>query len=164
MQISDLVAIGKLGKLIDENGFIPFKPNKNFHLNLLENIFLVFKDNSVRYVTVEKLINSNRIKIDDSETAKTAADEGNVRVMLPKIEIDTYKKQLNFDDQVGKKIIFNSKSIGEVVDIINNSVYELLICNLNDGKELIIPLLDNFVLEINDEDISVINIEGLMEI
>ncbi|MBT3756689.1 MAG: hypothetical protein HOG24_10455, partial [Candidatus Cloacimonetes bacterium] len=72
MLVSDLVAIGKLGKLIDEDGYIPFKPGKNFHPDLLGNIFLVFRNNSVRYVTVEEVKKNYRIKIDDSETAQTA--------------------------------------------------------------------------------------------
>jgi len=164
MQISDLVAIGKLGKLIDENGFIPFKPGKNFHQDLLKDIFLVFKNNSVRYVTVDKIINSYRIKIDDEETAKLAADEGNVKVMLPKSEIEAMDNKLNINNHIGKKIIFNSNSIGEVVDIIDNSVYDLITCKLDNGKELIIPMIDQFITEVNDDEISVTNIEGLLEL
>ncbi|MBT4575282.1 MAG: hypothetical protein HOB92_02320 [Candidatus Cloacimonetes bacterium] len=164
MLISDLVAIGKLGKLIDEDGYIPFKPGKNFHPDLLGNIFLVFRNNSVRYVTVEEVKKNYRIKIDDSETAQTAADEGNVKVMLPKGEIDTFVKTLDIDDHVGKRIIFKSEVIGKVVEILNNSVYDLLVCELENKQELMIPLLDKFIIKINDENITVCCIEGLMEI
>ncbi len=164
MLISDLVKIGKLGKLIDENGFIPFKPDKNFHPEFLGNIFLIFKDNSVRYVTVEEVINNYRIKLDDSETAQSAADEGNVKVMIPKIEIESLNIELDIDDHVGKRIIFKSKMIGKVVEILNNSVYDLLVCELKNNQELMIPLLDKFILEINDESITVHGIEGLMKI
>lgn len=164
MLISDLVVIGKLGKLIDENGFIPFKAGKNFHLDLLENIFLVFRNNSVRYVTVEEVIKNYRIKIDDSETAQLAADEGNVKVMLPRIEIESLHKELGVDDHVGKVIIFKSEMIGKVIEILNNSVYDLLVCELTNKQELMIPLLDKFILEINDESITVQSIEGLLKI
>jgi len=164
MLISDLVKIGKLGKLIDENGFIPFKPGENFHPDLLGNIFLVFKDYSVRYVTVEEVTKNYRIKIDDIETAQFAADEGNVKVMLPKIEIESLNIELDIDDHVGKRIIFKSKMIGKVVEILNNSVYDLLVCELNNKQELMIPLLDKFILEINDNNITVQDIEGLMKI
>ena len=164
MLISDLVAIGKLGKLIDENGFIPFKAGRDFHPDLLGNIFLVFRNNSVRYVTVEEVIKNYRIKIDDSETAQSAADEGNVKVMLPKIEIESLNKELDIDDHVGKVIIFKSELIGKVVEILNNSVYDLLVCELNNKQELMIPLLDKFILEINDDSITVQGIEGLMKI
>ena len=164
MLISDLVKIGKLGKLIDENGFIPFKPDKNFHPEFLGNIFLVFRNNSVRYVTVEEVTKNYRIKIDDSETAQSAADEGNVKVMLPNIEIESLNIELDIDDHVGKEIIFKSEIIGEVVEILNNSVYDLLVCELNNKQELMIPLLDKFILEINDNNITVQDIEGLMKI
>lgn len=164
MLISDLVKIGKLGKLIDENGFIPFKPGENFHPDLLGNIFLVFKDYSVRYVTVEEVTKNYRIKIDDIETAQFAADEGNVKVMIPKIEIESLNIELDIDDHVGKRIIFKSKMIGKVVEILNNSVYDLLVCELNNKQELMIPLLDKFILEINDNNITVQDIEGLMKI
>ncbi len=102
MLISDLVAIGKLGKLIDENGFIPFKPGRNFYPELLGNVFLVFRNNSVRYVTVEEVQNNYRIKIDDVESAKLATDEGNVKVMLPNSEVEAFIKTLDIDDHVGK--------------------------------------------------------------
>ncbi|MDP8204838.1 MAG: hypothetical protein P9L95_09935 [Candidatus Tenebribacter mawsonii] len=164
MLISDLVAIGKLGKLIDENGFIPFKPGKNFHPDLLENIFLVFKNNSVRYVTVEEVQSNYRIKIDDIKIAQAATDEGNVKVMLPISEVESFIKTLDIDDHVGKEIIFNSDVIGKVVEILNNSAYDLLVCELNNKQELMIPLLDKFILEINDESITACCIEGLMEI
>ncbi len=164
MLISDLVAIGKLGKLIDENGFIPFKAGKNFQPEFLGNIFLVFRNNSVRYVTVEEVIKNYRIKIDDSETVQSAADEGNVKVMLPKIEIESLQEELGYDDHVGKSIIFKSEAIGKVVEILNNSVYDLLVCELNNKKELMIPLLDKFILEINDDNIAVQSIEGLLKI
>ncbi|MBT4333192.1 MAG: hypothetical protein HOD64_07930 [Candidatus Cloacimonetes bacterium] len=164
MLISDLVAIGKLGKLIDEDGYIPFKPGKNFHPDLLGNIFLVFRNNSVRYVTVEEVKKNYRIKIDDSETAQTAVEEGNVKVMLPKGEVDTFVKTLDIDDHVGKIIIFKSEVIGKVVEILNNSVYDLLVCELENKQELMIPLLDKFIIKINDENITVCCIEGLMEI
>ena len=52
----------------------------------------------------------------------------------------------------------------KVVEILNNSVYDLLICELKNKQELIIPLLDKFILKINDESITVHCIEGLMEI
>ena len=164
MLISDLVAIGKLGKLIDENGFIPFKAGKNFHPELLGNIFLVFRNNSVRYVTVEEVTKNYRIKIDDSEIAKNVADEGNVKIMLPKIEVKFLTEELGYDDHVGKVIIFKSEVMGKVVEILNNSVYDLLVCELNNKKELMIPLLDKFVLEIDDESITVQSIEGLLKI
>ncbi|MBT5420085.1 MAG: hypothetical protein HOK80_04280 [Candidatus Cloacimonetes bacterium] len=164
MLVSDLVAIGKLGKLIDEDGYIPFKPGKNFHPDLLGNIFLVFRNNSVRYVTVEEVKKNYRIKIDDSETAQTAVEEGNVKVMLPKGEVDTFVKTLDIDDHVGKIIIFKSEVIGKVVEILNNSVYDLLVCELENKQELMIPLLDKFIIKINDENITVCCIEGLMEI
>lgn len=164
MQFSDLVAVGKLGKLVDDNGFIPFKPGKNFHPEFLENIFLVFRNNSVRYVTVEEVQDNYRIKIDDIESAMLAADEGNVKVMLPKIEIETLKKELEIDDHVGKKISFKSEIIGEVVEIMNNSAYDLLICELKNKQELMIPLLDKFILDINENSITVQGIEGLLKI
>ena len=115
-------------------------------------------------MTVEEVKKNYRIKIDDSETAQTAVEEGNVKVMLPKGEIDTFVKTLDIDDHVGKRIIFKSEVIGKVVEILNNSVYDLLVCELENKQELMIPLLDKFIIKINDENITVCCIEGLMEI
>ena len=65
MQISDLVAIGKLGNSIDEKGFISFRKNSNFQQSYLtqKDVFLLFKDHRVRYVSIDKVISEKLISL-----------------------------------------------------------------------------------------------------
>ncbi|MCD4819078.1 MAG: hypothetical protein K8S23_10345 [Candidatus Cloacimonetes bacterium] len=58
MEISDLIEIGKFGNRLTEDGFIKFKKKTEFSsLKLsVKDIFLIFTDHSVRYVTIDNQI------------------------------------------------------------------------------------------------------------
>ncbi len=166
MQISDLVAVGKLGKIIDKNGFIVFKVNDGFQPFSLTDVFLVFTDNRVRYVTIEEIetVKGFSIKIDDMEVAKEAAKDGSVLVMLQKEETDKLQEKNNKNDLLGKKVIFKGNKIGMIIDIFNNSVYNVLVIEMNNGKELMIPMVDFYIKKIENDSVFSQNIEDLMKL
>ena len=64
------------------------------------------------------------------------------------------------------KILFKGKIIGKVIEVFNNSEYDILIAKMNNGKELMIPDVDAYVKEKNPEknDIIVWNIEELINL
>ena len=170
MQITDLVAIGKLGNSIDENGFISFKKNSNFQQSYLtkKDVFLLFKDHRVRYVSIDKVINEKRFKLRFLETDVTeeAADAGGVRVTIPESDLVKFNREADFVDPVGMKVIFNKKELGNVINFFNNSVYDILIVETGEKKEIMIPDVDKYVIEKNAENdtITVKNIDGLMDL
>lgn len=166
MQISDLVAVGKLGKIIDKNGFITFKVNDGFQPFSLTDVFLVFTDNRVRYVTIEEIETRKgfNIKIDDMEVAREAAEDGSVLVMLQKEETDKLQEKNDKNDLLGKKVIFKGKRIGLIIDIFNNSFYDVLVIEMNNGKELMIPMVDFYIEKIENDSVFSKNIEDLMEL
>ncbi|MDO9578025.1 MAG: hypothetical protein Q7J16_09080 [Candidatus Cloacimonadales bacterium] len=166
MQISDLVAIGKLGKSIDSNGFIPFKEYRNFHLFFLEDIFLLFTDNRVRYVTVTEIDSktSIKLKIDAEDILADAAQDGNVTVMLPQEDIDQMTNELSGEDLSGMKVFFQDRLLGIVVESFFNGAQEVITIESKDGKEIMVPLVDAYVVEIDEEKIVLKNIEGFLEL
>lgn len=166
MQISDLVAIGKLGKSIDSNGFILFKEYRNFHLFFLEDIFLLFTDNRVRYVTVTEIDSktSIKLKIDAEDILADAAQDGNVTVMLPQEDIDQMTNELSGEDLSGMKVFFQDRLMGIVVESFFNGAQEVITIESKDGKEIMVPLVDAYVVEINEEKIVLKNIEGFLEL
>ncbi|MCF7858253.1 MAG: hypothetical protein K9N07_02860 [Candidatus Cloacimonetes bacterium] len=164
MQISDLVAIGKLGKVIDVDCFLQFKPGNNFAGRLPENFFLIFRDNSVRYVTLEEVKGDSWIRIDDPVIAKLAVEDGNVKVMLSKSELLAFSDENVRKKHIGKVLIENSEVIGKVIDMFNNSVYDIAICNTVEGNEIMIPMVDEYVSKINETCIHVHNIKELKEL
>ncbi len=163
MQISDLVSIGKLGNTIDKEGFLPFKPNEFFQPELLSDVFLVFKDYRVRYVSVIHILKNKvfKIKIDDLDSAKEAIKDGNVKVMLPQKQIGV-KISEDHEQFVDKIVVKRNEVIGKVIDIFNNSEYNVLIVSLKNKHEVMIPVVEQFIDKIEDSAIYVKQIDELI--
>ena len=166
MQISDLVAIGKLGKSIDSNGVIPFKNYKNSHLFFLKNVFLVFTDNRVRYVTVTEIDSktSIKIKIDDEDILTDAIQDGNVSVMLAPEYINEMLHEQEDEGLIGMKVFFRNRQLGIVVESFFNGAQEVITIECGDGKEILVPLVDVYVEKIDTEKILLKDIEGFLEL
>jgi len=167
MQITDLVAIGKLGNSIDEKGFISFRKNSNFQQSYLtkKDVFLLFKDHRVRYVSIDKVINEKRLKLRFLETDVTeeAADAGSVCVALPESELVKFNREADFIDPVGMKVVINQKELGNVIDFFNNSVQDILIVKTTENKEIMIPDVDYYVVN-KDKNSKMINVKNIREL
>jgi len=168
MQISDLIPIGKLGNSIDKNGFISFKKNRNFQPFYLDlkDLFLVFTDHRVRYVTIDKVLEGNKLKIrfDETEVTKEAAKAGKVQVMLSNTDVEEVIAQLDSESDIDKFVIFKNHKIGKVVDIFETLAHEIHIVKLSDGKEIMIPDVEFYISKKDKQNVFVKNIEGLLEL
>ncbi len=164
MQISDLVAIGKLGNKIDEKGFIPFIKFTNFQLQYLTDVFLVFKDNRVRYVSIVETssIRGFNVKLDDTEIAKNVAYTGNVKVMIAQTEI--MENSTKIEEFIGKNVVFRNNKIGVVKNTFDNSAHIVLVVELKKGKELLVPAVDYYLEKVDDRFIFLENIEELLNL
>ena len=168
MQISDLIPIGKLGNSIDKNGFISFKKYRNFQPFYLDlkDLFLVFTDHRVRYVTIDKVLEGNKLKIrfDETEVTKEAAKAGKVQVMLSNTDVEEVIAQLDSESDIDKFVIFKNHKIGKVVDIFETLAHEIHIVKLSDGKEIMIPDVEFYISKKDKQNVFVKNIEGLLEL
>jgi len=166
MQISDLVAIGKLGKSIDSNGFIPFKEYRNFHLFFLKDVFLLFTDDRVRYVTITEIDTKTSIKlrIDAEDILADAVQDGNVVVMLPQEELDQMLNELEGEDFSGMQVFFQDRLLGIVTESFFNGAQDFITIESDEGKEILIPMVDSYVEEIDEEKIFLKNIEDFLEL
>jgi len=167
MQISDLVAIGKLGNSIDEKGFISFRKNSNFQQSYLtqKDVFLLFKDHRVRYVSIDKVLCEKRLKLRflEADVTEEAADASGVRVALPKSDLVKFNREADFVDPVGMKIISDKKELGNVIDFFNNSVHDILIVKTTENKEIMIPDVDYYVVN-KDKSNKTINVKNIREL
>ena len=168
MQISDLIPIGKLGNSIDKNGFISFKKNRNFQPFYLDlkDLFLVFTDHRVRYVTIDKVIGGNKLKIrfEETEVTKEAAEHGKVQVMLSDEDMEEVLAKHDSESDIGKYVIFQNQNIGFVVDILITPAHNILIVVLSDETEIMIPDVEFYISKKDKQNIFVKNIEGLLEL
>ncbi|MBL7148790.1 MAG: hypothetical protein ISS80_01825 [Candidatus Cloacimonetes bacterium] len=164
MEISDLIAIGKLGKFVDSDGYISFKPNKIFQSFSLQDVFLFFTDHSVKYVKIEDNLNDKMLKIDDLEIARDAAEDGKVLVMLPQEDITMLLDEHDILNYTGMKVHFADSIIGKVKETFFNNAHNILIVELINGNEIMIPVVDYYVEQIEGNEIYTKNIKGLMNL
>jgi ribosomal 30S subunit maturation factor RimM len=164
MEISDLIAIGKLGNSVDSDGYISFKPNKIFQSFSLQYVFLLFTDHSVRYVKIEDNLNDKMLKIDDLEITRAAAEDGKALVMLAQEDITMLLDEHNIQDYAGMKVHFADSIIGQVKETFFNNAQDILVVELINGNEIMIPVVDHYVEQIEGNVIYTKNIEGLMNL
>ena len=67
-------------------------------------------------------------------------------------------------DLISFDVYCNNENIGKVVEFFNNGKYDLMVIK-KDGKEFIVPYLDNFIenIDYNLSRIDIVNMEGLID-
>lgn len=167
MQIEDLKEIGRLGNRQDENGFVRIRKNDNFQPDflLIKDIFLVFQDNRVRYVTVEETTKKGQkdyIKILEREVIEEAVKLNNVKICLPP-EYFEDDDDLDFNP-LSFTVDFNGTKYGQIKDYFLTPAYLVFVIDF-EGKEIMIPDVDKYVKEydLDEEIIYFQNIRELAE-
>jgi len=153
MKLSDLVKIGTLGNSIDKEGMIKCNLKADFIEIELRDLFLIFKNNKVRYVSVIKEDNSRyyRILLDDTEVMKEAAEEKGVFIALPQNEIKVFSENYH-NNLINYKVFCNNDEIGIVVDELDNSAQTVITIQTKDGKDFMIPVVDKYVTQIDTDN------------
>jgi len=171
MEISDLLPIARLEKLVD-NKYIVLKPYKNFQPEFLkiENIFLFFPDNSVRIVQLDEIINSKdsyKISFKNNGILNELGQISKIQLMIP---VEDYE-ELTLDEEIRQlldcRVYFNNEYIGEVTDVMDNSAHKILIIeNSECDKEYLIPYVDYYTqsVDFKDKKIFVRNADDLLEL
>ena len=76
-------------------------------------------------------------------------------------EDDDLDGEYYYSDLVGKKVVNqNKESRGTVLEIKELPQYDYLVVDYN-GKNVLVPFIDEFIIEVNDDEIIVEEIEGL---
>ncbi len=170
MEIDDLIIVGKLGFSPVIKGWIPIKLNPDFQKtqNQITNLFLIFTDHSVRYVTVKKIRfiqNKLYLKVVEPETYFEIQGQNNI---LMAIDNDTlqYINDEEYYDPIGMTVIFNDQELGKVTDWFNNGAHDVFVITDDKEKEILIPDVEEFIMEINTENnhLVVQNIQGFLEL
>ncbi|KQC07193.1 MAG: hypothetical protein APR54_01130 [Candidatus Cloacimonas sp. SDB] len=167
MQVDELISIGCLGKSLDKNGFIGFKRYLELpqEFNSLKEIFLIFKDHRVRFVDVEfSPDNKDKIKIIESDMVSEIINSADVKLALSQDDIDELRTKSGLILPGIMEIFYQHKKIGTLIEIFNNNAHDILVVELNDGKEIMIPYVDRFVINSDNSKIFVTNIEDLLKL
>jgi ribosomal 30S subunit maturation factor RimM len=170
MEISDLVVIGRLGRL-EPDGFFSIQLSQSHQsvLAAIKDCYLIFTSNRVFFVTVEETKTVGRrnfIRFKEDGVGEEADKHPNAEIALPSQDLAEVNVTDDTNSLDGYKAIFGSEIIGEIDGLMLNSMQSVLIISLIQGGELLVPNVDNFVQVINSKNQSVIlqNIEGLLDV
>ena len=152
MKITDLIPIGNLSAVLKSDRFVIFKPNKNFINGFLDikDVFVVFTDNRVRYITIEQVLHKENkilLKFIEDEVFDEIAETFGVKLMLDSENASKYDSDL-FNYR-GMDVVFEDKKIGKVEDFFSNSQYMIFTVVCKNSEEILIPNVDAFVSKID---------------
>jgi ribosomal 30S subunit maturation factor RimM len=167
MQISDLIPIGKLGiPSSKKDNLLVFRSKQKISLENIKDIFLVFPDHRVRYVTIDKVTGSkkNQFSILETEVIAEMKNMRNVTVML---DPENWNKSVTDHpgDLLHFEVEYNGKIIGKVINLIRNPGQTVFNIKCK-HHEFMVPNVPEYVFHINEERRCLIlqNIEELLEL
>jgi len=171
MTLDDLVSVGKLGNSNRApEGYLRFQPNWNFHTYFfdIKDVFLVFTDYRVRYVTIEDIRQSKFfwIKIKEDDVVQEVNESRSVQYRIPKSLIKDFRYENDDDFLNGMKVMADNQNIGVVTDSFYNGAHYTLIVTQEDKKEVMIPNVERYIFSIDKVKhlIMAQNIQELLEL
>lgn len=170
MTINDLVPVGKLSRSKrSDKEFLLFRPFQIFEPKFLEvkDVFLLFKDHSVRYVTIEDICEDRNIwiKIEEKDVIEEIISAGSAMLCKPADEIDQHHSE-NERALKGMKIICNNTIIAEVNAVDYFGAHDVITAVDIDGNEFMIPDVKSYVVhkDYQNNVITVKDIEQFREL
>jgi len=170
MEISDLISIGVIKKVVGNNGSVSVIPDTYFpeqYLSL-QSAFIVFSDETVIYKKINSIKYMNdhfEIHFETITSPQKAFFLKNARMMISEDMLPLLKKDEYYPSQLVyyRVITTNNECIGKVSKIFSTPGQEILIIP-KDNREIMIPFCDEFVTNIDHENkvITIDPIEGLL--
>lgn len=171
MEVSDLAVIGRLGRR-EPDGFYHIQYNPSFRSihGKYQECFLIFSSDRVFFVTVDGYKSLGRreylhFKEDgiDTETTKHL----NVRVAMVEEDLNGLEEEKDDIESIyGFNAWFAGERIGTVSYAMINPMQSILVIELANGKELLVPHVEYFIqdIDINNDIVILQNIEGLLDL
>jgi 16S rRNA processing protein RimM len=165
MKKPDLQYLGEFIKLFSFRGELIFYSElKSVFVENLESLFVNFNESYVPYQIIK--VKSHK-KNNYRTQLKDVNSESEARRLLKKdIYIEKIESSDNTDYIVDNfKVYNNKKYIGVVISTFNKTGQSIMEVKMSD-KVVLIPLVDQFVVEINDEELKIdMDLpEGLLDI
>ena len=165
MKKPDLQYLGEFIKLFSFKGELIFYSElKSAFVENIESLFVNFNKSYVPFQIIKvKSHKKNNYRIQ----LKNVDSESKAKRLLKKdIYIERIENNDNSDYLVDNfKVYNNNKYIGVVISTINKTEQSIMEVKMSD-KVVLIPLVDDFVVEINDQELKIdMDLpEGLLEI
>lgn len=167
IQLKDLIPIARLTGVTDD-GYLVLKTYKNFEDEFLkiQDLFLVFKDNRVRFVTLKdmKVAKTIHIKIKEIDVLEEMTNPDTVQICMASDDVDAITNEADVDTPLGKDAVFNETVIGKITDWFDNSAHDVLVIVLKNESEIMVPDVDSYVIEETDEAVVFQNIDDFLNL
>lgn len=168
MQLSDLIIFGRLGNIVAESkDKYLFKPNNNFQPIIFSEtteLFLIFDNSTVRYSDFAySKINEKFVLSFDDYFIKQDIKSANSTLLA--LAPEDYNSICQIDSSIvlTTKVVFQNEIIGEIVNVFDNGSYDTIIVKTPE-KEVMIPLVEEYVKEIDSDFIELKNIDELLQL
>ncbi len=170
MEISDLIGIGRLGKQ-EPDGFyhVQFSQSYKTILNQLQTCFLIFSSHRVFYVTVVETKTFGQrsyLRFKEDGIAEECKKHAKVIIALAEEDLPDLKEGNEVLSLIDFKVQYLDTVIGEIMDVMLNSMQAVFIITLNDGRELLVPNVEQYVY-LTDKQNGIVfmqNLDALLEI
>ena len=170
MEISDLIGIGRLGRL-EPDGFYHIQLSQSYKpiVHQIKSCFLIFSSNRVFYVTVveSKTVGPrDYVRFLEDGIAEECMKIAKVTVAMTEADLAEFEDEEDVTSLFGYKVLYQDAIIGEVADAMINPLQSVLIIALEDGRELLVPDVDHYIEAVNrpDKIIYMQNLELLLEV
>ncbi|MFO7660054.1 MAG: hypothetical protein R6V77_04000 [Candidatus Cloacimonadaceae bacterium] len=170
MDISDLVEIGRLGRL-EPDGFynVQISQSNKSIFDRIQQCYLIFSSHRVFFVTVVKTKTFGKrtyLSFKEDGIAEEMTRHANVVVALAKEDLTDTDDESEVSSLFGYKVSFDGVEIGHLSGAMVSSMQSVFVIELLDGRELMVPNVEMYVVHINRRQKTVIlqNIEQLLEL
>lgn len=165
----DLVAVGKVVGVFGNKGSLRVASLTDFPSRVLElgSVYLVGKQvKKYRVLAARKHRRGYNLTLSDVDSSEKAKSLIGCYVSVLEEELEPLPKGTYYEFQIVGLVACreNGETIGEVTDILELPGNDVLVID-GHGKEILVPLVDNFIKEINIEKkrIIITPIKGLID-
>jgi len=165
MEIADLINIGKLDirkERGSEQQLLLLKAKEEFEylLGYLSDVFLLFTDYRVRYAkilftdlnTQKGKQTGGSVTFNDQDLLQELSSEKSVTVCLDEDEIARIDDIVGYFDPTGMSVIWNDERVATIKGFFYNGAHDVYELQMVDGKQVLIPDVEAFVIETNPEE------------
>ena len=165
--------LGYVKKTSGLKGMLLVQPDTDRAAHYLgtDAFFLEESGQAVPYFIEECTLDSKglmRVRFEEIEDADTARRLVGKKVFLPLHQLPALEgKQFYFHEVIGWKAIDeNNHTIGSILDVLDRGPQELLLVKSAVGKEIYLPLADDFILDVDRarRELKLVVPEGLLDL
>lgn len=163
--MNDFFLIGKIKSVANEDGFLdvlPFSDDVDRFFDL-DSVFIDVFGGMRKFFVDDVFIDEKSVNIkfknfDSREDVDFLAGRDILIPSEDSLELD--KDSYYIHDLINSNVFRNGMFFGKVKDVLNLPANDVLVIQLNDGDETLIPFISDYVIEINAKDKKIVLIEG----